>query len=103
MKSVFTGTVKCQTGTLVGSLSNSQSLCGQMSSEPQLVGSLATAYSFSGDKYEGDYEVTPTVDGVTLNTKHKYLTDDIKVRAIPYFEVSNLSGGNTVFIADEIN
>lgn len=102
MKPVFIGAISCQTETLVGSLSMPQSLSGQVSHEFQLIGSLATAYSFSGDRYSGEYEITPTVEGLDLDTKYKYLTEDVKILAIPYFEVSNQSGGNTVYIADEI-
>ena len=54
------------------------------------------------DVYAGEYSVTPTVDGTTLETAQKLMSDDVKVNAIPFYEVENTSGGNTVFIADEI-
>ena len=53
-------------------------------------------------KYEGEYEVTPTAEGFELKTKHRYMDDDLKIKGIPYFEARNLSGGNTVYIAGEI-
>lgn len=52
--------------------------------------------------YEGSYEVTPKVTSQTLPTKEKFLTEDVTVKAIPYFDVSNSSGGTTVYIAKEI-
>lgn len=52
--------------------------------------------------YEGDYTVTPTVDGKTLKTAQTFLEEDIKIKKIPYFEVNNNSGGNTVYIANEV-
>lgn len=55
-----------------------------------------------GELYEGDYTVTPKVEAQTIPTKDKVLTEDMKVRAIPFFNVSNTSGGNTVYIGSEV-
>ena len=52
--------------------------------------------------YEGDYEVTPKVIEQTLPTTEKLLSEDVTIKKIPYFEVSNTSGGNTVFIGNEV-
>lgn len=52
--------------------------------------------------YEGDYEVTPKVIEQRLPTAKKLLTEDIKIKEIPYFETSNTSGGHTVFIGNEV-
>lgn len=56
----------------------------------------------SVERYEGDYNVTPKVEHQTLATKEKFMVDDVTIQAIPFFEVSNPSGGNTVYIADVI-
>lgn len=54
-------------------------------------------------KYTGEYTVTPEVDTVqTLETAGKYLTNDVTVKAIPDYEVSNEAGGNTFIIGKEI-
>lgn len=50
------------------------------------------------EKYAGKYDVTPTTDAQTLATRKKYMEDDVRINAIPYYEVSNNSGGNTVYI-----
>ena len=55
-----------------------------------------------GDAYTGDYEITPRVVAQTLRTRNKVLTEDVIVSAIPIYEVSNSSGGSTVFIAKEM-
>ena len=52
--------------------------------------------------YTGDYEVTPKVDEQTMPTKDKYLVDDVTIKAIPYFNVGNNSGGSTVYIGSEV-
>lgn len=49
--------------------------------------------------FEGDYTVTPKVSAQTLETKNKSMTADVVIEEIPYSEVSNPSGGNTVNIA----
>lgn len=88
--------------TVNSKVAQAGTLSGNLRSEVQLVGSLATAYTAGAFPYEGDYEVTPTVEGLSLPTRQKYMTDDVKILAIPIYEVSNPSGGSTVYIADEI-
>ena len=50
--------------------------------------------------YEGEYKVTPKVTAQTLETENKLMAEDLTVKAIPYFEVSNLAGGSTVTIGN---
>lgn len=100
--SAIVGKIKAQIGTLTGSIAGESALSGRLVYEGHLAGSLATAYSSAGVKYDGDYEVTPTVEGTKLSTRDKFMVDDVKIKAIPFYEVSNASGGNTVFIAGEI-
>ena len=55
-----------------------------------------------GNPYEGEYTVTPKINAQTLPTKEKIMFEDVTIKAIPYYEVSNNNGGSTVFIAKEI-
>ena len=55
-----------------------------------------------GEPYDGPYDVTPKVMAQTLSTAKKLMRDDVSVRAIPYFDVSNPAGGNTIYIANEV-
>ena len=48
--------------------------------------------------YEGPYDATPTVDGLTLPTRRRSMSDDVSVEPIPIGSVSNASGGRTVTI-----
>lgn len=48
--------------------------------------------------YEGPYDATPTVDGLTLPTRHRSMSKDVSVEPIPIGSVSNDSGGRTVTI-----
>lgn len=62
----------------------------------------AVTVGISSRTYEGSYEVTPSVEGLTVETKDKYMKDDMTVHPIPFFSVGNNSGGNTVFIGSEV-
>lgn len=48
--------------------------------------------------YEGDYIVTPMVTAQTLPTQDKVMNNNLTVKEIPTYEVSNESGGNTFYI-----
>jgi len=48
--------------------------------------------------YEGPYDATPTVDGLTLATKGRSMSKDVSIEPIPIGSVSNDSGGRTVTI-----
>jgi hypothetical protein len=58
--------------------------------------------SDSGGTYEGDYTITPKIDAQTMATKGLVMREDVTVKAIPFYNVSNTSGGSTVYIAKEI-
>lgn len=52
--------------------------------------------------FQGPYEVTPKVySPVTLATKALRMKEDVVVRKIPQYEVSNEAGGKTFIIGDE--
>lgn len=53
-----------------------------------------------GETYKGKYQVVPSVLEQTLETKNKYLIDNVTMSQIPYYTVSNESGGNTVTIGE---
>lgn len=52
--------------------------------------------------YTGAYTVTPKTTGQYLATRDKMMSDDVTIKEIPYYETSNVSGGNTVYIGKEI-
>lgn len=55
--------------------------------------------SASQGNYEGPYQVTPKKEEQILETNEKVMSDDVTVDGIPYYEVSNSSGGVTLIIA----
>lgn len=50
------------------------------------------------EPYMGAYEVTPTLQGLTMGTENKRMVQDTVIRPIPIYTVSNNSGGTTVTI-----
>lgn len=52
--------------------------------------------------FMGEYTITPKVDAQTIPTAQKFMTDDMKIKAIPYFETSNNFDGETVYIGSEV-
>ena len=51
--------------------------------------------------YDGDYEITPMpYTSQILPTTNLIMRNDINIQEIPYYEVSNLSGGITATIGD---
>ena len=55
-----------------------------------------------GELYRGEYSVTPRVGSQTIQTKGKVMLKDVTINPIPFFNVSNTSGGDTVYIAKEM-
>lgn len=48
--------------------------------------------------YTGSYDITPKINAQTLNTANKYMTEDVSVRAIPFYSVDNVQKGQTIII-----
>lgn len=64
--------------------------------EIQLVEKPDTKY------YDGEYTVTPKPDAQVLETAQKKMAEDVKIKAIPFFDVKNQSGGKTIYIGEEV-
>lgn len=54
------------------------------------------------EAYDGPYVVTPAIDPQVLSTAQKRMTDNMTVKAIPYFQTSNPQMGETVYIGSEV-
>lgn len=54
------------------------------------------------DPYTGEYEITPAINAQTVPTAQKFMAEDMRIKAIPFYDVSNTSGGSTVYIGKEI-
>lgn len=50
------------------------------------------------DVYEGDYDITPRLEELILETNRKLMKDNVTVRKIPVIYTSNPQGGQTVII-----
>ena len=93
-----------------GYITSKVPLAGNLCSENQISGDLKSKDSVSGavhisgnlSAYNGDYVVTPSVKEQFLKTANKKMLDDVTIKEIPFFETSNNSGGNTVYIGKEL-
>lgn len=55
------------------------------------------------EKYTGPYVVIPHAHNEqTLETAQKLMTDNVTVQKVPFYDVSNTTGGTTVYIASEV-
>lgn len=50
------------------------------------------------EAYNGSYEITPQIVQQVMYTQNKYMSKDVNIKAIPYYDVSNSMGGSTVYI-----
>lgn len=91
---------RLQGASLTGSISADGVLSAHITCEGSLFGTMSKPVGYVD--YTGDYEVTPKVSAQTMNTKDKHMTQDVTIKAIPYFDVSNLAGGSTVYIGSEV-
>lgn len=64
-------------------------------------GKITIPQYIGGELYNGEYVVTPRVTEQTLPTAQKIMADDVTVKKIPRYDVSNKSG-KTVYIGIEI-
>ena len=82
-----------------------RTLSGTIAANGTIAGSVATGKVFASvdvDYYEGNYEVVPKVDSQTLETREKIMKENLIIKEIPVYEVTNNAGGTTVYIAKEI-
>lgn len=94
-----------QSGRITGVISARKSLRGTIKAHGALVGTVALPKivdNSGGAVYEGEYIITPETSAQTLPTAHKRMQDDLTVLAIPYYETTNETGGNTVYIGMEV-
>lgn len=54
------------------------------------------------DVYAGPYTATPSAREQVLPTAKLIMSDDLTIKEIPFFEVSNTAGGSTVYIGGNI-
>ena len=81
---------------LDGRITISGKLTGEITGAGSLSGSLSQPKGYTD--YTGSYDPIPTVEGVTLATRDKHMTDDVTIQPIPTYEVQNEKGGITFII-----
>ena len=74
---------------------------GKISADGYIQGILGYRQCHEVLKYGGEYDVIPKTYAQHLDTDNKLMEEDVTVRAIPYYETSNVNG-TTVYIGSEI-
>ena len=98
---MLVGSITNQYGTLHGICRRGSVLNGKIvDATLKLKARVQLPASVTADVYDGDYEVLPAVYAKKLETKHKFMQDNVTVLAIPYYEVSNDQNGFTAIIAE---
>lgn len=86
--------------TLTGRLIAERSLSAKLHVSANLRGELSKNTNYTN--YTGDYEIIPKVEAQTMFTKNKLMINDVEIKGVPIFSTSNNAGGNTVYIAKEV-
>lgn len=68
---------------LTGTLTPQASLSATLSTTARLTGALTMPEGVNVPKYEGDYEVTPTEETITLSTNNLQMTHNVTINPIP--------------------
>lgn len=96
---MLTGTIIAQESNLVGVLMPSGLLSGSIRPSSNLTGKVAITVDH--EYYVGEYNVTPKIEQQVLSTNDKLMSDDVTVKGIPFYEVSNPQGGTTFIIGGD--
>ena len=62
------------------------------------LGKTVIQYIGESNPYTGEYTVDPDFDGKVLQTRQKYMRDNVTINPIQVESVSNPTGGRTVYI-----
>lgn len=68
---------------ITGTLTPQASLSATLSTNARLTGTLTLPEGTSIRKYEGEYEVTPTEETITLSTSNLQMTHNVTINPIP--------------------
>lgn len=115
MDNTVSGLLDDNTIVLYGSIRGSANLYGGVVNDIscQLLGSMYDYVGLTGnvvasydrgtyEKYEGSYKVTPMVTSQTLATENRLMKENVTIKEIPFYEVSNSFGGDTIVIGSEL-
>lgn len=76
------GVISCD-GAISGQISGASEITGVVSGESTLTGEVQIYSASAPPDYHGAYEVTPTEETQTLETRGKCMTDNVIVNPIP--------------------
>ena len=86
---------------ITGTVRSNGTVRGKVASDGMISGIVNYRQCHEVPVYSGNYVVVPKTHEQFLATQNKLMAEDVDVKAIPYFETSNVSG-TTVYIANEV-
>lgn len=92
---VIKGTLSTES-TMIGALSTDKGLTGALSKDTELSATISAQVE---NRYDGEYIFTPSKEDQVIDTDYRLLTQDLTIKGIPYYEVSN-KDGITIIIGD---
>lgn len=99
------GRIKPQSEIITGVINPVESIIGVLNPKGVIKGTVCISKQIvmpdGQEVYEGQYDITPKVTEQIMQTANKYMIDDVTIRKIPVYKVSNTSGGTTVYIGTE--
>ena len=89
--------------TLIGKMNPTESISGKVEKPSDMSGEININPEKDMPTYNGNYIIIPKAyKEQILETKEKMMEDNVVVKKIPYYETSNVDGGETVYIAGEV-
>lgn len=93
---------RCPAERIIGVLTPKATIIGSLSVKPSIVGSLSIPKVVMPSPYAGPYEAKPKVgEQVILPTSGHYLSQNVTVDEVPFWETSNVGGGITFIIGEQ--
>ena len=83
---------------LRGKIDQKSTVSGNIHPKSSISGKIGSPEQVPFPYYDGEYNIMPDWDDITLETEQKSMAENVTVQKIPYHETTNLSGGITVTI-----
>ena len=90
-------------GEIYGVLQTGGNVLGEITKQGNITASFQIPEAVeTRQKYDGEYIVIPKTEQRVLETKDMVMNDDLLVKAIPFYEVSNAAKGETIIIGGKM-
>lgn len=85
---------------LIGEITADKTVSAELTCDGIISGTISVPMNY--EAYDGEYKVTPAIHEQTMATSQKVMKDDVTIKKIPYYDVSNQAGGSTIYIGGDV-